>query len=155
MSLPNQIPRPLLMPRYSDQYVAQLLAQHDYGALVDLQGIALGWAGFEAKKPSCGWPQPIFAVLEMLTWLAQADRSGVWTYYEATPIPRQECAIVTLDMLNAAELQHQYIYGKEYWRNAEAVGELDSWISKNEQPIIEWAFAVLAAHPAELALVCS
>ena len=77
MSLTNQIPRPLLMPRYSHQYVAQLLAQHDCGALVELQGIALGWAGFEAKNPSFGWPQPIFAVLEMLTWLAQADRSGV------------------------------------------------------------------------------
>ena len=143
------------MPRYSDQYVAQLLAQHDYGALVDLQGIALGWAGFEADDPSFGWPHPIFAVFEMLTWLAQADRSGVWTYYEATPIPRQECAIVTLDMLKAAELRHQYVYGKGYWQNAEAIRKLDNWIGKSEQAIIEWAFAVLAVHPAELVLVCS
>lgn len=143
------------MPRYSDQYVAQLLAQHDYGALVDLQGIALGWAGFEADDPSFGWPQPIFAVFEMLTWLAQADRSGAWTYYEATPILRQECAIVTLNMLKAAELRSQYIYGKEHWQNARAIVELDSWIGKNEQTIIEWAFAVLASYPAELALVSS
>lgn len=143
------------MPRYSDQYVAQLLAQHDYDALVDLQGIASGWAGFDAGDSSFGWPRPVFAVFEMLTWLAQADRSGVWTYYEATPIPRQECAIVTLDMLKAAEIRHQYDYGKEHWQNAEAIGELDSWIGKNEQTIIEWAFAVLAAHSAELAFVCS
>jgi hypothetical protein len=143
------------MPRYSAQYLAQLLTQHDYGALVDLQGIALGWDGLDANLPYFGWPQPIFVVFEMLTWLAQADRSGVWTYYEATPVARLECALVTLDVLKAVELRHQYAYGKAHWQDAEATTELDNWIRENEQTIIEWAYAVLAEHSTELALVCS
>jgi len=143
------------MSRYSAQYVAQLVAQHDYGALVDLQGIALGWDRFDASDPSFGLPQPLFAVFEVLTWLAQADRSGVWTYYEATPVQRQDRVLDALEALRAAELRHQYLYGKEHWRMVEAVGQLDSWISKNEQSTINWAFTVLAAHPHELALVCS
>lgn len=143
------------MSRYSAQYVAQLVAQHDYGALVDLQGIALGWDRFNANDPSFGLPQPLFAVFEILTWLAQADRSGVWTYYEATPAQRQDRVLVALEALQAAELRHQYLYGKEHWQIAEAIGQLDNWIGENEQSTIKWAFTVLAAHLDELALVCS
>lgn len=143
------------MSRYSAQYVAQLVAQQDYGALVDLQGITLGWDRFDPKDLSFGLPQPIFAVFEVLTWLAQADRSGVWTYYEATPVPRQDRVIIALEALQADELRHQYIYGKEHWRIAEAIGQLDNWLSENEQSTIRWAFSVLVAHPDELALVCS
>jgi hypothetical protein len=143
------------MSRYSAQYVAQLVAQRDYGALVDLQGIALGWDCFDVNDPSFGLPQPLFVVFEILTWLAQADRSGVWTYYEATPVQRQDRVLVALEALRAAELRHQYFYGKEHWRIAEAVSQLDNWIRENEQLMINWAFTVLAAHPDELALVCS
>lgn len=143
------------MSRYSPQYVAQLVAQHDYSALVDLQGIALGWDRFDATNPSFGWPQPIFAVFEILTWLAQADRSGVWTYYEATPVPRQDCVVAALEALQADELRHQYSYGRDHWRIAEAIGQLDNWLSENERSTIGWAFSVLGAHPDELALVCS
>ncbi|WP_070360084.1 hypothetical protein [Duganella sp. HH105] len=143
------------MPRYSDQYLSQLLAQRDYGALADLQGIALGWDGYDAKLPSFGWPQPIFVVFEILTWLAQADRSGAWTYYEATPPERQACALATLEILNAVTLQQQYAYGEMHWQDSEASEKLDDWIRENEQRIIEWAFATLAEHPAALALVSS
>jgi hypothetical protein len=142
------------MSRYSAQYVAQLIAQQDYGALVDLQGIALGWDRFDANDPSFGWPQPIFVVFEILTWLAQGDRSGVWTYYEATPLTRHDRVVVALEALQAAELRRQYVYGKEHWRIAEAIGQLDNWLSENEQSTIRWAFSVLLAHPDELALVC-
>jgi hypothetical protein len=143
------------MPRYSPQYLAQLLTQRDYGALVDLQGVATGWDGFDASVPSFGLPGPIFVVFEMLVWLATADRSGVWTYYETTPDARSECAKSTLAILKAVELQEKYAYGKAHWRDADASGQLDRWILENEQMIIDWAFAVLAAHPDELALVSS
>ena len=102
------------MSRYSAQYLAQLLRQRDYGALVDLQGIALGWEGFDKEIPSFGWPEPIFAVFELVTWLAQADRSGVWTYYEATPVSRLHAVLATLDRLKAVELHRQFAYGKEH-----------------------------------------
>lgn len=141
------------MPRYSAHYLAQLLRQRDYSALVDLQGIALGWEGFDKEIPAFGWPAPIFVVFELLTWLAQADRSGVWTYYEATPVGRLDCVLATLDRLKAVELHRQYAYGKQHWQDDKASEKLDLWIRENEQTIIDWAFAVLREHPSELALV--
>ncbi|MBV6322656.1 hypothetical protein [Duganella violaceipulchra] len=143
------------MPRYSAQYLSQLLTRRDYGALVDLQGVALGWEGYDARLPSFGWPQPIFVIFEILTWLAQADRSGVWTYYEATPVVRLDCALATLEMLKAVELQQQYAHGKMHWQDSEVSRKLDYWIRENEQTIIEWAFATLVDHPVELAMVSS
>ncbi|MYM96366.1 hypothetical protein [Duganella vulcania] len=142
------------MPRYSDHYLAQLLAQRDYLALVDLQGVASGWEGFDKNLPSFGWPCPIFVVFELVTWLAQADRSGVWTYYEATPVARSDCVLTTLDSLGAVEFHQQYARGKERWQNYEESEKLDKWIRENEQTLIDWAFTVLIDHPAELASVC-
>ena len=143
------------MARYSTQFLSQLLDQHDYAALVDLQGVAMGWSGFDMGHTTFGWPRPIFVVFELLTWLAQADRSGVWAYYEATPVGRLDCTAATLGYLNAVELRQNYVYGKDNWRDFDAVGKLDSWISENEDTIIKWAFSVLTEHPTELALVSS
>ena len=141
------------MRRYSAQYITQLLAQRDYGALVDLQGVGLGWDGFDSEHPTFGWPYPIFAVFELVTWIAHADRSGDWTYYEATPVARVDSVLAALDRLKAVELHRQYAYGKENWQNNGATDKLDHLIRENEQLIINWAFAVLGDHPAELASI--
>lgn len=141
--------------QYNTQYLSHLLDQRDYAALLDLQRVALGWEGFVGTHPSFGWPGPIFVVFEILTWIAQADRWGVWTYYEATSIARMECTVAALQVLNAVELLENYVYGKTNWRDVEAIAQLDSWICENEHNIIDWAFAVLNEHPAELALVSS
>ena len=142
------------MPRYSTSYLAQLLERRDYTALVDLQGVALGWEGFSKDDPSFGWPLPVFVVFELLTWLAVADRSGVWTYYDATPVARLNCVLTALDKLQAVELHRQYGYGKDHWKDEKASEALDHWIRAFEQTLIDWAFAVLRDNPAELALVC-
>jgi hypothetical protein len=141
------------MPRYSAHYLTQLLAQRNYEALVDLQGVALGWDGFDTEHPSFGCPYPIFVVFELVTWLAHSDRSGVWTYYEATPVARVDCVLATLEILGAFELHKQYSYGRENWQDEDASEKLDRWICEKEHTIIDWAFAVLRDHPAELSLV--
>lgn len=142
------------MPRYSEQYITRLIAQHDYGALVDLAGVASGSELFDTKHPSSGLPRPIFVVFELITWIAQADRSSVWTYYEATPVVQMDCVLATLDTLGAVELHQQYAYGKQHWQDEDASYKLDRWIRENEPAIIDWAFEVLKNHPAELAAVC-
>lgn len=38
------------MPRYSDHYLAQLLRQRDYSALVDLQGSTVPYLGTEVDN---------------------------------------------------------------------------------------------------------
>jgi len=143
------------MPRYSTHYLDQLLAQRDYGALCDLQAIATGWDGFDPAAPSFRYPRPVFAVFEMLTWLAQADRSGVWTYYEATPPDRVECMLDALDALDAATLRQRYAQGWAHWRDPDACGALDGWIRDHEPALIAWTFDVLDTHRAELALVAT
>jgi len=142
------------MPRYSQQYIANLIAQHDYGALVDLQRPASGSKLYDTKHPSFGWPCAIFVIFELATWIAQADRSGVWTYYEATPPMRMNCVLATLEELGAVELHKQYNYGKNHWQDEDACDRLDCWICEHEPAIIAWAFEVLKTHPAELAVVC-
>lgn len=141
------------MPRYSQQYIANLIAQQDYGALVDLQGAASGSELYDTKHPSFGWPCAIFVIFELVTWIAHADRSGVWTYYEATPSTRMNCVLAKLEELGAVELHQQYDYGKKHWQDDDACDRLDCWICENEPAIIAWSFEVLKSHPAELAVV--
>lgn len=142
------------MPRYSQQYIANLIGQHDYEALVDLQRAASGSTLYDTRHPSFGWPCAIFVIFELVTWIAQADRSGVWTYYEATPFARMNCVLATLETLGAVELHQQYAYGRKHWQDEDACDKLDPWIRENEPAIIDWAFEVLKSHPAELAAVC-
>lgn len=142
------------MPRYSQQYIANLIAQHDYDALVDLQRAASGSELYDTKHPSFGWPCAIFVIFELVTWIAQADRSGVWTYYEATPFARMNCVLATLETLGAVALHQQYAYGNKHWQDEDACDKLDRWIRENEPAFIDWAFEVLKRHPSELAAVC-
>lgn len=140
------------MPRYSEQYITRLIAQHGYGALVDLAGIASGSELFVAKHPSAGLPRPIFVIFELITWIAQTDRSTIGAYYKTTPVAQMNCVLATLDTLGAVEL---YDYGTQHLQDKEASYKVDSWICENEAAIIDWAFNVLKNHSAELAAVCN
>lgn len=142
------------MPRYSDQYIANLLKERNNSALVALQGIALGSDLYNREVPLYGLPSPISTVYEIATWVAQADRSGAWTYYEGVPTSRVDAVGETLISLNAAELHRRYVNGAKAWQDDAAMETLEEWIRASEPRIIEWAFTVLANHPTELARVC-
>ena len=62
------------------------MAKGDYGALVDLQSVAFGWEGTDFNLLEFGWPPTIFGVFEILVWFSTSGSSGIWTYYEVTPV---------------------------------------------------------------------
>jgi hypothetical protein len=78
------------MPRYSDRYLDGLFESSTYHDLVVLQGILTTPPHFDSHQPDYGLPSHFFVVVEGLAWFAQACRSGVWTYFEATPPQRQQ-----------------------------------------------------------------
>lgn len=143
------------MPRYNDQYIANLPKERNYSALVALQGIALGSDLYNREVPLYGLPPPISTVFEIVTWAAQADGSRAWTYYERAPTSRVDAVGEALISLNAAELHWRYVHGAKTWHDEAAMETLEEWIRASEPKIIEWAFTVLANHPTELARVCA
>ena len=64
-----------------------------------------------------------------------------------------DCVLGTLHRFGSVELLVQYAYGKQYWHDEGKIEKLDDWIDENRKTIIDWAFAMLRNHPAELAMV--
>lgn len=141
------------MPRYSDQYVNKLLEQGDYDALVQLQGIVIGWDGFAPKLIAYGLPASIFTFVEVLTWFAQSLRSGAWTYYEATPTERQVATCEALRSFAPPEYSQRYAFGSENWKDQEAMKVLDEWIDRNDDSTNTWMFELLKANRHELSKI--
>lgn len=138
------------MPRYSERYLEGLLEGSDYGSLVELQGLLLLLPDYDVSRPTRGLPPHFFVVVEGLQWFAQAGRSGVWTYFEATPPPRQHAMVNALGQLGADELARRYQRGIEQWQDPAAMMELDSWISAADEGAHQWLRTLLRTHRSEL-----
>ncbi len=138
------------MARYTDAYIDRLISSKGFLELVELQGIFFGWSGCDFNLPNFGFHSSVFTFNESLTWFSQAIRSGVWTYYEATPIERQEAMFAALQIHAPIEFSKQYKYGIEHWKDVERIESLDSWIEDNEFMCNEWLFDLLLKNRHEL-----
>jgi len=81
------------MSRFSAEYVDDLLARGGYTELTELSAIICGSPSLRRDNPGWGLPEIPFVFVETLFWFAQGMKSGVWTYYEATPVARQEAML--------------------------------------------------------------
>jgi hypothetical protein len=138
------------MARFTDAYIDRLLASRKFDALVELQGIFWGWSGLAAHHPQYGLPVPVFIFIESLNWFSQAIRSGVWSYFEVTPIERQEAMYAELQCLAPTGFAEQYRQGIKHWRDQAKMKNLDRWVSENESACDDWLFKLLLAHRQEL-----
>jgi len=143
------------MPRYSDQYLDGLLNGSSYDDLVELQGILVTPLHYDSSQPDYGLPPCFFVVVEGLVWFAQAWRSGVWTYFEATPLPRQQAMHEALLQLGPEDFARRYAFGMRHWRDAEAIAPLDSWMQNIDATANEWMWTVLRTHRAEYKALCA
>jgi hypothetical protein len=84
------------MARFGSKYIDELIAGDEYGQLAEISAIFCGCARFSRRAPDYGLPPVGFMFVETLLWFAHAIRSGVWTYFEATPVLRQEAMFLTL-----------------------------------------------------------
>jgi hypothetical protein len=126
------------MRRFSVEYVDKLLAVADYGPLAELSAIAWGSPMFSRNAPEYGLPRPLFVVVEGLCWLSQAIRSGVWTYYEATPRARQDAMCKALRERAPGDVADFYERGMTDWEDEDKMRAVDQWIEANEGPLLHW-----------------
>jgi hypothetical protein len=96
-----------------------------------------------------GLPSHFFVVVEGLAWFAQACRSGVWIYFEATPPQRQQAMYEALLQFGPEEFARHYQFGMRHWRDAQEVAPLDSWMKAMDEVENEWMRTILRAHRAE------
>lgn len=117
----------------SSDYLDRLCAQRDYMGLVWISSALCGSRKFDQSDASFGLPLPFFCLVERLTWFAQGIRSGAWTYFEATPIPRQSAMLESLraDTLHQ-DFTKQYEFGMREWRAPSQHPMLDDWIDSND-----------------------
>jgi hypothetical protein len=70
--------------KYAVEYIDRLMAEATYLDLVNLSSVICSSGRFKTTLRDHGLPQFAFLFAETLLWFAQANRSGVCTYYEPT-----------------------------------------------------------------------
>lgn len=135
-----------MVRKYSLRYIESLFRQADYDALVEISGALCSWAGFAKEKRDYGLPAPILAFVETLCWATQSIRSGAWTYYEATPITRQEATLQALDKFAPSDLANTYHRGMLVWRNEREIDVVGRWIESNDEIVNEWLWTLIRGH---------
>ena len=117
----------------STEYLKKLCDEKDYFGLCWLSSVLCGSTRFEAKDPTYGLPSALFLLVEGLTWFAQGQRSGVWTYFEATPIVHQRAMVKAFQEQEwPSDFSEHYLLGMENWRNSENIFMLDRWLVKKD-----------------------
>ena len=121
-----------MKPSVTRSYLDGLFANRDYEGLVWLSSMICGSSGFDLQHPSYGLSRSLFLFVESLFWFAQSSRSGVWTYFEATPATRQQNMLEALRELGPTGFDEQYGIGMGEWTNVEQAAGVDKWLWENE-----------------------
>ena len=135
-----------MSPRYSPAFIDRLLRASDYHSLVELTQIAYGSAIRSDLHPDYALPQPAFLLCETLLWFAQALRSGVWTYFEATPDARQNAMLKALEALGPEGYAAAYRQGMVGWQNEALMETLDAWLESHEEATTQWLHRLALEH---------
>ena len=122
------------MPRKcATEYVDRLLADGTYEALVHLSSAICSSARFDLGLSDYGLPRFAFLFAETLLWFAQGNRSGVWTYYEATPQDRQHAIANALRDAAPEEFALMYEQGMRDWQDEAKIAALDAWMHAHDE----------------------
>jgi hypothetical protein len=124
--------------KYATEYIDRLLTEATYEDLAALSAAICSSARFNAASPDYGLPQFAFLFAEILLWVAQAIRSGAWTYYEATSPARQDAMLIALRQAAPPEFALWYERGMHDWREETRIAALDDWIEANDDVAHEW-----------------
>ena len=132
----------------STQYLERLCEARDYDGLVWISGVLSGSDQFSPDDPAYGFPDPVFNFLERLAWFAQGTRSGVWTYFEATPLARQHAMLSILRRdSHHTEFSSQYAFGMENWRVPSSMRLLDAWLDANDGRNNAICWQIISSQP--------
>lgn len=132
--------------KYAIEYIDRLLVGTTYHDLVELSSAILSSPRFTRGAPDYGLPRFAFILSETLLWFAQATRSGVWTYYEATPEARQSAMLAALRADAPKEIAAWYERGMRDWEGEEKTIPIDVWIRANDEAVHEWLRSLTRAN---------
>lgn len=88
----------------------------------------------------------MFGFVESLLWFAQAHRSGVWTYYNATPGSRQNVMLRALESDAPDEFATYYALGMRDWQDALRIKVVDGWMQDHEEVNNRWLWRLVSEH---------
>ena len=126
--------------RYSAGFLDRL---YSTGSIYDL------WSELSTIERHHSLPKGSWTFCRLVEWFS-ASRSGIWTYYEATPLSQQEQLVGELDaFLDLAGIARYYRLGMATWASEKEIQQIDKWIRQQEQTI-ESALIRLARGEREL-----
>ena len=127
------------MPRkYATEYIDRLLADPTYDSLAELSSVMCSGEQFDNSLPDFGLPRFAFLFVETLLWFAQAQRSGVWTYYEATTQARQQAMLEALRAAAPEGFVASYEQGMRDWEDESRIDAVDKWMEANDEAAHVW-----------------
>jgi hypothetical protein len=140
--------------KFSQAYLDQLFSAPDFSKFVEINGYLVGSDAYDRSQPTYGFPEPVFVFTEGLIWFSQAIRSGVWTYYEATPPFRQEAMLRALKEHAPKGFAAKYALGMKNWQRKSKMAGLDEWIRDHEDDCNRWLWHLITEHRPTLEVLC-
>lgn len=135
------------MPRkYAISYIDRLLEGDSYDDLVQLSSAICSSPRFASAAPDYGLPTFAFLFVEVLCWFAQSIRSGANTYYEATPIARQDALAAALRTHAPPAFAEFFERGMTTWRDESEIDAVNMWIDVNDDAANTWLRRLAKDH---------
>ena len=140
----------------STRYWDALFQSRDYGRLVDLSSALCSGSVFRPQESQYGLPRAAFTFVESLLWFAQAQRSGVWTYFESTPPERQAVMLEALEGHPAPTgFAAHYALGMSNIRDVHKLAVVDLWIRAHDVDNNAWLWRIADEHRALFEALCA
>lgn len=132
--------------KFSQAYLDTLFSSPDISKLAELSGYLYASEDYNRDEPTYGYPEPVFVFVESLVWFSQASRSGVWTYFEATPRIRQDAMLDALRRHAPPEFATNYSFGMKNWSDELKIIVVDKWIEDHEEDCNRWHWRLVNEH---------
>jgi hypothetical protein len=140
--------------KFSQAYLDELLSSPEFNKLVELSGYLYAAGGYMVDDATYGLPPSLFVFVESLVWLSQAERSGVWTYYEAAPKTRQDAMLRALECEAPEGFAAHYGLGMETWHDPGKIHVVDVWLQDHEDDINRWLWRLINQHRSAFERLC-
>jgi hypothetical protein len=132
--------------KYSSAYWDSLFGSRNYEGLVRISEALCAAPEFSIEKAEYGLSRAAFMFVEGLCWFAQSARSGVWTYFEATPDARQVAMLEALGECAPEGFAVRYATGMHHGTNESEMKKLDRWIKDHDAQNNIWLWSVAKQH---------
>lgn len=139
------------MIKIAPDYLDSTFHDATYDGLAWLSSSICAAEIFDIDDAGYGLPQPLFVLVEGLSWFALSVRSGVTTYFEATPFERQRMMLHAFEKEGAPdEMKAKYRSGMTSWKEPASAADLDCWIDQNDGANTLYLWHLARTHRQEI-----